>query len=291
MDIFSGIAGLAQAGVNLYSTNRNIKHQERTNQMQMDFQRQMYDLSRGHALEDWNKQNQYNHPLQQMQRLREAGLNPNLVYGKGAENTAAMVRSNVAPTTSLTAPKEDLSAVGSALGQSINLSRTQAQSDNISANTAVQEAEARLKNIQGYKTAIDAATGKFEYELKEELRDYTIEEQKLNVQSMELKNMTEAVMQGVITNRDAREQLKNTADVAKTFSSILNDQSKRLTDVYQREYLKELAWKIRNEATLSQKDIEFLSNFDDLGSKAGGAFMKGVSTFIGGLVKLYAMKK
>lgn len=31
-----------------------------------------------------NKQNEYNKPINQMARLREAGLNPNLVYGNGA---------------------------------------------------------------------------------------------------------------------------------------------------------------------------------------------------------------
>lgn len=34
-------------------------------------------------VENWNRQNLYNHPQQQMDRLRQAGLNPNLVYGQG----------------------------------------------------------------------------------------------------------------------------------------------------------------------------------------------------------------
>lgn len=36
----------------------------------------------------WNIQNAYNDPSAQMQRLRNAGLNPNLVYGKGATTVA-----------------------------------------------------------------------------------------------------------------------------------------------------------------------------------------------------------
>ena len=31
-------------------------------------------------LEMWNKQNEYNNPSNQMARLKDAGLNPNLVY-------------------------------------------------------------------------------------------------------------------------------------------------------------------------------------------------------------------
>lgn len=33
----------------------------------------------------WNKQNAYNHPIQQMQRLKGAGLNPHLIYGTGTQ--------------------------------------------------------------------------------------------------------------------------------------------------------------------------------------------------------------
>jgi len=49
------------------------------------------------ALQDWNRQNAYNSPLQQMQRYKEAGLNPNLIYKQ--TNEAAPVRSTdyVAP--------------------------------------------------------------------------------------------------------------------------------------------------------------------------------------------------
>ena len=36
-----------------------------------------------------NKQNEYNKPINQMKRLREAGLNPNLVYGNGADTLSA----------------------------------------------------------------------------------------------------------------------------------------------------------------------------------------------------------
>lgn len=50
------------------------------------------------ALQDWNRQNAYNDPKQQMQRFKEAGLNPNLIYTQ--QNTAQPVRS-----TDFVAPK------------------------------------------------------------------------------------------------------------------------------------------------------------------------------------------
>jgi hypothetical protein len=60
---------------------------------------QLYTNSqnRKNALADWNRQNAYNNPKQQMQRYKEAGLNPNLIYNQ--QNTAQPVRSTdyVAP--------------------------------------------------------------------------------------------------------------------------------------------------------------------------------------------------
>lgn len=53
--------------------------------------------NRKNALADWNRQNAYNNPKQQMQRYKEAGLNPNLIYTQ--QNNAQPVRSTdyVAP--------------------------------------------------------------------------------------------------------------------------------------------------------------------------------------------------
>lgn len=40
-------------------------------------------------LEQWNRENEYNHPVEVMKRLAEAGINPNLVYANGAANIGA----------------------------------------------------------------------------------------------------------------------------------------------------------------------------------------------------------
>jgi murein L,D-transpeptidase YcbB/YkuD len=40
----------------------------------------------------WREMNQYNHPAQQMERLREAGLNPNLMYGQGQQTSSGIAR-------------------------------------------------------------------------------------------------------------------------------------------------------------------------------------------------------
>lgn len=47
-------------------------------------QKKLIDHQFNKNVEMWNKQNEYNSPSAQMERLQQAGLNPNLVYGNGA---------------------------------------------------------------------------------------------------------------------------------------------------------------------------------------------------------------
>ena len=56
---------------------------------QRQFNRQMADLEWKRNLEMWHKQNQYNHPSEQMKRFMDAGLNPNLIYGQGTPGNAS----------------------------------------------------------------------------------------------------------------------------------------------------------------------------------------------------------
>lgn len=56
----------------IYNTNRSIKAQK-----------QLAEYSYQKDLEMWNRSNEYNLPQNQMQRLKDANLNPSLVYGSG----------------------------------------------------------------------------------------------------------------------------------------------------------------------------------------------------------------
>jgi len=65
---------------NLFGQSKANREQEQYNINVMNQQRQW-------ALQDVATQNAYNSPVQQMARLKEAGLNPNLVYGEGIQAT------------------------------------------------------------------------------------------------------------------------------------------------------------------------------------------------------------
>ena len=82
IDPFFG--SLASAGGSLVGSIANglfggaqVRRQLKANKELAQYQ---FDLNR----QQWQAENEYNSPKAQMQRLRDAGLNPNLVYGSGS---------------------------------------------------------------------------------------------------------------------------------------------------------------------------------------------------------------
>lgn len=69
--------GWAGLGLGIVDTVANMYMTDRQNRLNREENERNYERN----VEFWQMQNDYNHPAAQMQRLREAGLNPNLVYG------------------------------------------------------------------------------------------------------------------------------------------------------------------------------------------------------------------
>lgn len=67
--------------------------QKRENQRQRDYEQDFYQTQKQDNLDFWRMENQYNSPEMQMQRLKQAGLNPNLVYGNGATAQGGQISS------------------------------------------------------------------------------------------------------------------------------------------------------------------------------------------------------
>lgn len=73
---FSGVLGsVGGAFVNNWLTQRGDR-------MRMEYAKELSDRSYNQALDFWNRQNAYNTPKAQMERFKEAGLNPHLIYGQ-----------------------------------------------------------------------------------------------------------------------------------------------------------------------------------------------------------------
>jgi len=155
------------------------QRQSEKKQQQMLAQQQQnnvtnYQMQRKDALSDQQSQNAYNSPQQQMQRLREAGLNPHLIYGKGAENTAAAIRASssqnpTAPpiqTSPLTASVQGGQA---ALEMFTALRYQRAQTDNLYSQRALTDASTAA-------TLQRTARDKFDYGQADRAKDIAFEQ-------------------------------------------------------------------------------------------------------------------
>jgi len=87
--MYNAIASTIGTLGSLIQGNQNRQQQrwniEKTNQAN----RELAEYGYSKDLEMWERANEYNAPSAQMQRLKAAGLNPNMVYGSGGATTQA----------------------------------------------------------------------------------------------------------------------------------------------------------------------------------------------------------
>lgn len=79
------ISTVSNVGGNIANSWFNYRAQKSANNTNVELAKYQNEWN----LAQWNRENEYNHPVQVMKRLDEAGLNPNLVYANGAANIGA----------------------------------------------------------------------------------------------------------------------------------------------------------------------------------------------------------
>lgn len=185
------IPGLIGAGGQISGSIINAAAQSALNRKQQKFAREMYGRQRSDALEDWNRETSYNSPAEQMKRLRDAKLNPNLVYGNGVLQDAPSTRSSSAPSWNPKSPDlgGGLMGLGSALAMMYDIKLREAQTNNVMAATDVSAEEKLLKQAQTYATIF--GLGKTDAETKllmtqlgnaQSLSDISVEQARANVE-------------------------------------------------------------------------------------------------------------
>lgn len=126
MPLAAAIAG----GLGLFGSLLNSRSQSRTNianyriaQMNNEWNEKMMEKQMAYNTEMWNKENEYNSAANQVQRLKEAGLNPYLTLGNaGSAGSAGSVTPPQAQSVMMQAPQFDTSIFASSMGQFAQLS-------------------------------------------------------------------------------------------------------------------------------------------------------------------------
>lgn len=185
--IIGAAAGLLGQGINAAS-------QSAANKASMKFQIGMYNRQRKDALDDWNRQNEYNSPLAQMTRFKDAGLNPNLIYGQS--NQAPAVRSSSGgDKPNIVAPQFDL---GGIIGEFVRIKLQEEQIGNL-------EKMQDLKDKQMQAMDLGMKLSNQKYYQNEMMFPTSLEMQRERVRTQEMQTVTG-------WNRDNREWTKSMLD-------------------------------------------------------------------------------
>lgn len=202
---------LIGAGASLLGSIFNAGTTMSTNRQQLEFQREMYDKQRADSLADWNMNNEYNSPTQQMMRLKAAGLNPHLVYGNGTKVTAEAPAPSNAPFASLKAPQFD---VGSAIGAYTNLEANKAQVDNMRENIKTQLSEQNLKDAQRLKLLAEIPGAQAQSAVSQGIVQHQIKAAELQ------NNKIEAETSATLSNAE-QNRLQTSSNIEKATADII----------------------------------------------------------------------
>lgn len=218
----------AGAAANIIGGVANIVGQNKMNKKQREFTKQMYEQQRLDNYLNWKLQNEYNAPTAQMDRLKAAGLNPNLIYGSGAPITAESIH-NGSPggwnpqTPDFQAPG---AAIGSALDRHYDIRMKNAQVSNMEKQGRLLDQDAQLKEIQ-------RKSDEFDYQMKDNLRSYTLQGAELDYRTRENRFEYEK-------NEEARKALQSTSNLSEATERILKSEAERGLVPKRKEYLEQL---------------------------------------------------
>lgn len=118
--------------------NKQLQTQAAENQKNRDFNERMMREANMWNLDMWNKQNEYNLPANQIMRLKQAGINPNLFYSNGSMSSAGSVAPS--PSASSSGGISPMPLVSAKLDNMMAL----AQIENIKADTANKRSEGSI---------------------------------------------------------------------------------------------------------------------------------------------------
>ena len=147
-------------------------------------------------------QNAYNAPTAQMSRLRQAGLNPNLVYGSGVTGNSAGSAPQYQPAKIQRATMEPYRGwnlgLSDAASMYMAMRQNKAQVENMEAQNKLIKEQARTEGIRQGNIAMSTARSGFDLNLARELRNVSID------RAIAEKNFSEASAAGAWTGANQK---------------------------------------------------------------------------------------
>lgn len=139
------------SGANRHSQKRAFRYNTALQEQAFGYNRQLAEEAYNRNVAQWMRENDYNSPSAQMQRFKEAGLNPNLIYGQGSNGNASgspqFETPYYSPPEYPTLKPFDVGIDG-AIQSAMSIAQAKLQMDNLKAQNAVIGAQARALNAR-----------------------------------------------------------------------------------------------------------------------------------------------
>lgn len=270
-------SGLANAGITMLQNQQARKWQE-----------QMYNRQLGDAQRAWDMQNAYNSPAEQMNRLKDAGLNPNLVYGSGAvaNNSQAM------KTPSAGSWSPDKIDVGTGINQSLfthlDTELKQMQIETLKKANQLRDQDAVLKSLEAAGKVTRNAKDKLSLDMANQTFHTSLDILNENLQGLKIKNL---VTQGDYELRQAI----GVQGLEKGILQMAMMQTSMQTNLVQRQMMYQQIDNMKKDGVLKGLDIALkqkgLTWSDPVYMRIGNAVYEAISSgsvnassFIQGLI-------
>lgn len=171
--LFGTLTGVGSGILGNYFAQKDAAQNQRYAKELMQYQ---YDLQQ----QGINAQNQYNLPSAQMERLRNAGLNPHLVYGSGSVvgNSSSAASASLGKSASINRSELVRHSIDAALQTQMNVAQVdnlKAQNDNIKEQNNLIRAQVETEKQRKRDLEESANRRAFDLQLDKDTRELTVQ--------------------------------------------------------------------------------------------------------------------
>jgi len=220
----STVGAIIGGGSSLLGDVFSLFGQSKANRDQEQYQRDTMNLQRQWALQDVATQNAYNSPVQQMQRLKEAGLNPNLLYGEGinaagnSDQPRSVQSMGYQPENSLQSFANLGQQTEGALALGNQLATGATSRENTKADTLNKQKTAVFQDIKNIEEAsngkADPKMQKFYQEVEQNMAGYDEKSKGNHARASEVEPLRASLDLNVIRDENTRAWAKNAREQA-----------------------------------------------------------------------------
>lgn len=207
-------------------------------QRQNSYDQQMWDKQNAHNQRLWEQQNQYDSPSAQMQRFRDAGLNPHLIYGQmgnGGSIATAQMDTSATGHSSGTTPHAshrgspiDWSGLGSSIQSMWDVYQQQVTTDNLKKAGQLADEEIALRQQQKLQTAAqtdnilaNTETSKYNLGYQQSIRD-------LSTTALQESNRGLKIQNDLALQKNERDAALNASNIREAAERVLNMRGQRV---------------------------------------------------------------